>query len=139
LKKKQSLTPKEQKSIRYHPQLSKTIVAHVASLTACLPSILHHHERWDGKGYPYGLKAEAIPLEARILTIADSFDAMTSLRPYRQPLSYKDAINELRKNAGKQFDPELVEKFIPIALATRADEIEIVEDVLEKVDNPAVE
>jgi HD-GYP domain-containing protein (c-di-GMP phosphodiesterase class II) len=84
---------------------------------------LHHHEHWDGSGYPDGLKGESIPIEARILTIADSFDAMTSLRPYRAPLSYKDAIEELKRCSGTQFDPELVKAFLPIALATLPEEI----------------
>lgn len=113
----------EMEIIKTHPQLSRTIVAHVPSLTPCLPAILHHHERWDGAGYPSGLKGDAIPLEARILTIADSFDAMTSLRPYRAPLSYKEAIEELKHCAGTQFDPFLVEAFLPIALTVSPEDI----------------
>jgi len=124
LKKKGKLDANEQQSIRYHPQLSKTIVGHVSSLTPCLPGILYHHERYDGGGYPSGLKGEEIPLEARILSIADSFDAMTSLRPYRAPLTYKEAINELKLCAGTQFDPYLVEMFIPIALTINPEEVE---------------
>jgi diguanylate cyclase (GGDEF)-like protein len=109
--------------IKSHPQLSRTIVGHVPSLHSCLLAILHHHERWDGSGYPDGLKGEEIPLEARILTIADSFDAMTSLRPYRDPLSYKEAIEELKRCAGTQFDAKLVEAFLPIALSSSPEEI----------------
>jgi diguanylate cyclase (GGDEF)-like protein len=109
--------------IKSHPQLSRTIVGHVPSLHSCLLAILHHHERWDGSGYPDGLKGEEIPLEARILTIADSFDAMTSLRPYRDPLSYKEAIEELKSCAGTQFDAKLVEAFLPIALSSSPDEL----------------
>ena len=105
--------------IRSHPKLSATIVGHVQSLTACLPAILHHHERWDGSGYPAGLKGEDIPLEARILAVADSFDAMTSSRPYRNAISCPEALEELKRGAaGGQFDPELVGFFLPIALAT---------------------
>lgn len=125
LKKKGSLDAHETQSIRYHPQLSKTIVGHVSSLTPCLPSILHHHERWDGTGYPSGLKEQSIPLEARILAVADAFDAMTSLRPYRAPLTYKEAIAELKRCSGTQFDPNLVDKFIPIALTITPDELEM--------------
>jgi HD-GYP domain-containing protein (c-di-GMP phosphodiesterase class II) len=77
-------------------------------------SILYHHERWDGTGYPEGLKSEEIPLEARILAIADSFEAMTSARPYRPALSIQEVITELRQGAGLQFDPKLVEVFIDI-------------------------
>lgn len=86
------------------------------SLTPCLPAILHHHERWDGTGYPSGLKGEMIPLDARILAIADAFDAMTSKRPYRAALSLKDAIKELENGAGVQFDPYLIKVFIPLVL-----------------------
>jgi diguanylate cyclase (GGDEF)-like protein len=127
LKKQGKLDELERQSIKFHPQLSKAIVGHVSSLTPCLPAILHHHERWDGNGYPSGLKGEAIPLEARILTIADAFDAMTSLRPYRAPLTYKEAIAELRRCAGFQFDPSLVKKFIPIALTVNVEEQEMME------------
>lgn len=107
--------------VKTHPELSKAIVAHVPSLTLCLPAILHHHEKWDGTGYPSGLKGEAIPFEARILAIADAFDAMTSLRPYRAPLSYKEAVEELQRCAGEQFDPWMVETFLPIALTVTPD------------------
>ncbi len=113
----------EMEIIKTHPQLSRTIVAHVPSLTPCLPAILHHHERWDGEGYPGGLKGDAIPLEARILTIADSFDAMTSLRPYRAPMSYKEAVEELKRCSGTQFDPVLVEAFLPIALTVSPEDV----------------
>jgi HD-GYP domain-containing protein (c-di-GMP phosphodiesterase class II) len=85
-------------------------------LTPCLPAILHHHERWDGTGYPSGLKGEMIPLDARILAIADAFDAMTSKRPYRAALPLKDAIKELENGAGVQFDPYLIKVFIPLVL-----------------------
>jgi diguanylate cyclase (GGDEF)-like protein/putative nucleotidyltransferase with HDIG domain len=113
--------------IQSHANLSATIVGHVVSLVSCLPAILHHHERWDGTGYPSGLKGEAIPLEARILAIADAFDAMTSLRPYRQAMSYKKVLDELKRCSGTQFDPKLVEAFLPIALSTAPEEIGAVE------------
>jgi diguanylate cyclase (GGDEF)-like protein/putative nucleotidyltransferase with HDIG domain len=113
--------------IQSHSKLSATIVGHVVSLVSCLPAILHHHERWDGSGYPSGLKGEAIPIEARILAIADAFDAMTSPRPYRQALSYKKVLDELKRCAGTQFDPELVEAFLPIALSTAPEEAGTVE------------
>ena len=118
------LDTKAQELIRSHPRLSATIVGHVTSLVSSLPAILHHHERWDGKGYPVGLKGESIPIEARILAVADAFDAMTSSRPYRRPLSYRQAIEELKRCAGTQFDPRLVETFIPVALSILPDKLE---------------
>jgi HD-GYP domain-containing protein (c-di-GMP phosphodiesterase class II) len=76
---------------------------------------LYHHEHYDGSGYPLGLKGEAIPLDARILGVVDAFAAMTSARPYRDALSYEEALEELKKGAGTQFDPNLVEAFISVA------------------------
>ena len=76
------------------------------------PIILHHHERYDGYGYPSHLKGDEIPLGARIVCIAEAFDAMTSTRSYKIPISFEDALEELRKNAGTQFDPDLVKLFI---------------------------
>jgi diguanylate cyclase (GGDEF)-like protein len=116
LNKPGKLDAEEWELIRSHPRLSATIVGHVPSLTPCLTAILHHHERWDGFGYPSGLQGEAIPLEARILSIADAFEAMTSPRPYRGPMSTQEAVEELKRSAGKQFDPKVVEVFLPIAL-----------------------
>jgi HD-GYP domain-containing protein (c-di-GMP phosphodiesterase class II) len=74
--------------------------------------LLAHHERWDGKGYPKGLKGEAIPWQARIITVAEAYDAMTNERPYRGPLSEEMAVEELIKNAGTQFDPDILRIFI---------------------------
>jgi HD-GYP domain-containing protein (c-di-GMP phosphodiesterase class II) len=92
--------------------LGASIISHVKNLALCAPGILDHHEHYDGKGYPQGLKGENIPLEARILCIADSFAAMTSERHYLIAMSYDKALEELRRNAGTQFDPTLVEVFI---------------------------
>lgn len=116
LNKPGALNQEERNLIKSHPELSRTIVAHIPNLTPCLPAIYHHHERWDGNGYPSGLKEEKIPIEARVLTIADSFDAMTSARPYRSPMPMEKVIAELRHGAGSQFDPNLIEAFIPIAI-----------------------
>ena len=123
LNKADKLSVQEWELIKSHPKLSATIVGHVPSLTPCLPAILHHQERWDGTGYPSGLKGEFIPLEARILSVADAFDAMTSPRPYRGPMSYREALEELKRCSGSQFDPKLVEAFLPIALATAPEEL----------------
>lgn len=74
--------------------------------------VLAHHERWNGSGYPKGLKGEQIPLKSRIIAVADAFDAMISERPYKNSLSREEAVKELIKNAGVQFDPELVKIFV---------------------------
>jgi HD-GYP domain-containing protein (c-di-GMP phosphodiesterase class II) len=74
--------------------------------------VLCHHEKWDGSGYPRGLKAEQIPIEARIIMIADSYDAMTSMRSYRDALSEEEAASELRRYAGIQFDPDIAKVFV---------------------------
>ena len=88
------------------------IIKRSAPLEHAAPAILHHHERYDGKGYPKGLAGEEIPLLARILSVAEAYQAMTSERPYRQKLSNGDAIAELKMNAGSQFDPEIVNAFV---------------------------
>jgi diguanylate cyclase (GGDEF)-like protein len=118
LKKRAPLTDEEWKPIKAHPELGVEILRHVIDLVNCLPAILHHHEHLDGSGYPAGLSGDSIPLEARILTIADAYDAMTSPRPYRERLSSDEAINELRRCAGTQFDAGLVEAFCKIVQQT---------------------
>jgi len=86
----------------------------VPSLASIVPIILHHHESYDGKGYPDGLAGEAIPLEARIMAVADTFNAMTSDRPYRKALSLQIAVDELKRCSGTQFDPKVVEAFLKV-------------------------
>jgi HD-GYP domain-containing protein (c-di-GMP phosphodiesterase class II) len=76
--------------------------------------ILHHHEHFDGSGYPAGLKGQSIPLESRIISVADAYEAMTSPRAYRKQMTSDDAIKELRRNAGKQFDPDVVQAFLRV-------------------------
>jgi putative nucleotidyltransferase with HDIG domain len=105
------LTEPELEQVRRHPAAGVRMLRSLGAPREILPSILHHHERWDGEGYPRGRAGSDIPLEARILTIADSFDAMTSTRPYRAPLTPDDALAELDRCAGSQFDPELVREF----------------------------
>lgn len=108
------LTSEEQALVRQHPVLGAEIIDSVKSLKEQSLAILHHHERYDGTGYPYGLKGLAIPLEARILAVADAFDAMTSERPHRSSLLMTDALEELYANAGTQFDPRVVETFLTV-------------------------
>jgi putative nucleotidyltransferase with HDIG domain len=105
------LTEIEFVQVRRHPAAGVRMLRSLDAPREILPSVLHHHERWDGAGYPRGRAGQRIPLEARILTVADSFDAMTSTRPYRPPRQVPDALEELHRCAGSQFDPELVGVF----------------------------
>jgi HD-GYP domain-containing protein (c-di-GMP phosphodiesterase class II) len=108
------LTPEERAQIQLHPVHSIEILRNLKFIRLALPFILHHHERYDGQGYPYGLKGKAIPLEARILAVADAFDAMLSDRPYRQGLKLDVIVREFKQNSGKQFDPEVTKIFLVI-------------------------
>jgi putative nucleotidyltransferase with HDIG domain len=112
LNKPANLTPEERETIKAHPVVGAQILAPVGTFERHIPGIRHHHEMFDGSGYPDRLRGEAIPLPARIVTLADSFDAMTSTRPYRVGLSLEFAIQEMRKMAGRQFCPTCVEAFI---------------------------
>ena len=114
LNKPGKLNAEEWEVVKNHPQLGTTIVSHIRQLAPCVNGILHHHERYDGTGYPKGLKGEDIPLEARILAVADAFSAMTSERPHSEASSYEEAMEELKRGAGTQFDPNLVEVFLSI-------------------------
>jgi HD-GYP domain-containing protein (c-di-GMP phosphodiesterase class II) len=105
------LTPKEFRIIHAHPELSVRFLSGVEYLSDVFPAIKYHHERYDGDGYPDRLEADEIPLGARLLAVADAFDAMTSPRPFRNPLTDLEAIAELKSESGKQFDPILVEAF----------------------------
>jgi len=125
LSKQGPLTDEEWEPVKVHPKLGVEILRHIIDLVNCLPAILHHHERYDGKGYPSGLKGNNIPLEGRILAVADAYDAMTSPRPYREQLSSQQAINELKRCAGTQFDPELVDVFSKLIESTPSAKLEI--------------
>jgi len=107
-------TTDEWSVIRQHPELGAKMLEGVDHLKAALPYVLYHHERWDGAGYPTGAAGEAIPPEGRLLAIVDSYDAMTSTRPYRQPLSSAEALAEIGKHVGTQFDPVMTPMFLKI-------------------------
>jgi diguanylate cyclase (GGDEF)-like protein/putative nucleotidyltransferase with HDIG domain len=109
------LSPVERKIIQEHPELGTEIIRACPSMDHLIPAILHHHERFDGTGYPNGLAGEEIPMEARIIGLADAIEAMTSDRPYRRGLNFEELIGELRKESGKQFDPLAVKAFMRIA------------------------
>ena len=98
--------------MRTHPVIGAQIVAPISFLSGAVELIRHHHERFDGNGYPGGLRGEEIPLAARVFSVVDSFDAMTSDRPYRGPMGIELALTEIRAGAGTQFDPEVVRVFI---------------------------
>lgn len=112
LRKRGPLTEAELGQIRRHPVTGARLVECFDDFQPALPYVLHHHERWDGSGYPHGLDGRAIPVEARVLGLADAFDAMTSRRAYRPPLSVEQALAEVRRCAGTQFDPELATTFV---------------------------
>mgnify|MGYP000976760935 CR=1 FL=1 len=106
------LTESEFLEMKLHPNKSAEILEGIPSLDQVAKNAKHHHERFDGRGYPAGMKGEEIPLFSRIILIVDTFDAMTSSRPYRKGLSYDIAFAELKEFSGTQFDPQLVEHFI---------------------------
>ena len=114
LLKPDKLTPEEVKIIRQHPVIGDNIVAPLNLLPRERTLILHHHERWDGKGYPMGLASEDIPFLARLIALADSYDAITSDRPYRKRRTHEEALNEITAHAGTQFDPDLARQFVEI-------------------------
>lgn len=111
LEKPSALTSAEWRTVVQHPRIGQVILEQAAALKDAVPIILHHHERFAGHGYPYGLRANEIPLGARIVAIADAYDAMIHDRPYKRAISHDQAIAELRRHAGTQFDPQLVELF----------------------------
>lgn len=106
------LTPDEWETVRQHPVLGATILEAVPGLERVATYVRHHHERWDGNGYPEGLRGEEIPAGARIINVIDSFDAMLGPRPYQRPLSPAEAVEEIEQRTGAQFDPEVVEAFL---------------------------
>lgn len=111
----------EWQRIRAHPYIAVVMLRHVDGLEECIPAIHHHHERFDGTGYPDQLKGEDIPLDARILAVADAFDAMTSPRPYREAYSLEEVIEYIAGSAGTHFDPNVANAFLNVTPAEPVD------------------
>lgn len=111
LRKPSPLTRDEWEVMQTHPILGGQMLAPIKFLQPAIPIVECHHERWDGKGYPRGLRGEDIPLPARIFAVVDTFDAVTSERPYRAALSVEDAIGEITRAGGSQLDPRMAEEF----------------------------
>lgn len=114
LRKPGPLSRPEWRTVEQHPVIGSQILERVSFLRDAAPLVRHHHERYDGSGYPAGLSGDEIPLGARIIAVADAFDAMISDRPYRRALSFRKAIAELRTHAGTQFDPQVVAAFLEV-------------------------
>lgn len=112
LRKRGKLTDEERAVIMAHPRIGAAILSEISQMKSIVAGVLHHHERFDGKGYPQGLAGHDIPLVGRIIALADSFDAMTSKRIYRDAMSLKRALSEIQKSAGTQFDPEIAKVFL---------------------------
>jgi putative nucleotidyltransferase with HDIG domain len=123
LRKPVKLVDDEWNIVYLHPYHSAQILRPVEPLHKIIPWIYHHHERWDGTGYPDRLKGEAIPEGARIIAVVDAFNAITTNRPYHKALSEKEALAEIARNAGKQFDPAMVKAFLKIMKSGRQDDV----------------
>jgi HD-GYP domain-containing protein (c-di-GMP phosphodiesterase class II) len=108
------LSTMEFNSIQAHVLTGESIIKPIQNLYFTLPMIRHHHEHYDGSGYPDGLRGNAIPLGAKIIGVADAFDAMTTQRPYNEPLSFKEALKEIQASKGKQFDPDVVDALVSV-------------------------
>lgn len=114
LNKPDELTTDEYEEMKKHPEIGFRIASTIPEMLSVAEYILTHHEHWDGSGYPEGIAGDSIPLPARILSVVDAYDAMVSDRPYRVAMTKEEAINELKANAGTQFDPKVVEIFIQL-------------------------
>ena len=125
LRKPGRLTPEEETELRKHAEYGAAIVAPMRFAGDVAPIILAHHEHWDGRGYPSGLKGEQIPLGARIIAVVDAYDAMTSDRPYRKSLGLVEAVRRLKASSGTQWDPHVVEVFLELLHAGRLEPVEL--------------
>jgi HD-GYP domain-containing protein (c-di-GMP phosphodiesterase class II) len=112
LRKPEPLNPEEYNTIKLHAKMGAEILQHIRQLRDIIPGVKYHHEQMNGKGYPDGLKGEETPIIAKIVAVADTYDAMTTDRPYRQGLKKEVAVEELKRFSGIQFDREVVEAFI---------------------------
>jgi len=121
LEKKEKLTDEEWAQIKQHPMTGARILEGIEGMSSILPIVKHHHERWDGKGYPAGLSGNDIPLEAQVIAVADAFDAMTSDRAYRRALSWQAVQDEFIRCAGQQWDEKLVQAFLGLVEDPNAD------------------
>jgi cyclic di-GMP phosphodiesterase len=108
------LSSEEWRIMRRHPEIGKRLIENIPFLRSAVPIVYHHHERWDGTGYPVGLKGEAIPLGARIFAVVDAFDAMTFDRPYSKAITFEAAKAEIHRCSGTHFDPTVVEAFLKV-------------------------
>jgi HD-GYP domain-containing protein (c-di-GMP phosphodiesterase class II) len=126
-----ALDSSERAIVEQHPAIGERLVKPLAIPNAIASAIRHHHEWWDGTGYPDGLKGEEIPRTSRIISVADAFDAMSSERPYRRALARSTAIDEIRHFAGSQFDPHFAKEFLVILETEACDiDLEIVADAV---------
>ncbi|MCX5704122.1 MAG: HD domain-containing protein [Candidatus Omnitrophica bacterium] len=114
LNKDKPLDPEEEKKMHEHPVLGTSILQPIRELGPAISGVKYHHEKYDGSGYPEGLKGNSIPLVALIISVADAFDAMTTDRPYRKGLSMKEAIEEIRRGSGRQFDPQIASVLVEL-------------------------
>jgi HD-GYP domain-containing protein (c-di-GMP phosphodiesterase class II) len=114
LTKPEKLTGQEYAMVKEHPERGVEIIRHIGALKSVIPIILYHHEKYDGTGYPKGLKRDQIPLGARVMAVISAFEAMIAKRPYRVERSVDEAIEEIRKNSGTQFDPKVVDVFLRV-------------------------
>ena len=121
LNKPGKLTVDEYESFKQHPKYGRDILEPITFLHPLIPGVHLHHERWDGRGYPLGLKGGSIPLYARIISVADTYDAMTSDRSYRRALPHQVAVAEIKRCSGAQFDPEVAATF-DLAIENHRDE-----------------
>ncbi|HXG42137.1 MAG TPA: HD-GYP domain-containing protein [Dehalococcoidia bacterium] len=108
------LTERQWQLMRRHPELGGDVLSSLPGLAEVRDAVLHHHERYDGRGYPHGLRRDEIPLAARVLAVTDAFDAMTTDRPYRRAMPPEQAVRELVRHAGSQFDPDVVDVFLQV-------------------------